>query len=50
MKQTYWTHYTIKNLRNIFLLTHYVEKTLHCISNPHMSYRKQEEQSILHTE
>lgn len=50
MKQTYWTHYTIKNLRNIFLLTHYVEKTSHSISNPHMNYRKQEEQSILHTE
>ena len=50
MKQTYWTHYTIKNLRNIFLLTHYVEKTPHRISNPHMNYRKQEEQSILHTE
>ena len=26
MKQTYWTHYTIKNLRKIFLLTHYIEK------------------------
>ena len=28
MKQTYWTHYTIKNLRNIFLLTHYIKKNI----------------------
>ncbi len=50
MKQTYCTNYTINHLRNIFLLTHYIENTVCNRLNPHMNYRKQEEQSILHTE